>query len=149
MEYDTRCANCKERPVINDTPFARSNLYVVHKCSGVAVRVSKRILQLSTFVKADINDAMQQVDTWINRLNGRIDGVPLLITAYLVVAQLQRERLLIMEHILNDDKAAILVLTSFKFWTTGFILIPLSLSQLRDTYANTKLLAAIRTLEHQ
>ena len=58
------------------------------------------------FVAAHVDNAMGVVNTWVYRFDGRIDGVAFLVASNHVVAHLQGNDLLVVEHVLDDDKCA-------------------------------------------
>ena len=55
-------------------------------------------------VEADIDNAVQEVNAGVVGLNGRGDGVTLLVAANGVVAHVKRQLLLVVEDILNDKE---------------------------------------------
>ena len=72
----------------------------------VAVVVGQRVAQLSLLVTADIDGAVVQVDTGVDSFERGVDGVALLIAPNDVVAHLQGDDLLVVEHVFDDDNRA-------------------------------------------
>ena len=92
--------------MLNDPPFGRENLHIIYEGAGIAIVVTQHIFQLSMLVAADSKRAVVQVHTGINGLDGGIDGIPFLITSNDIIAQLEWQHLLVVEHVLYDNNTA-------------------------------------------
>ena len=97
-------------------------------------------------VAADVDDAMGDVNAWVDGLNGTIDAAVFLVTSNDVVAHAQWDDLLEVEHIFDDYNRAAAVNIGL---LVGVHVVALGVAKLRDTNANAKLLSAIGTLKDQ
>ena len=148
---DACSADGEERAVADDTTFTLFNLLVVDKCARIAVVVAERIAQPPMLVAADVDGAMVQVHAGVDRLERCVDGIALLVAPNDVVAHLQRQHLLVVENVLNDNdgtEGLIGRLAAIVGVQRGILLLQGAL-QLRYTQTDTKRLAAVRTLENE
>ena len=143
---DAGGTNGEEGSVVDDASFAITENLIVDKCSGVARTVAKHIFQLASLVAADVDDAMGDVNTGVHRFDGAVDTAVFLITTDDVVAHAQRDDLLEVEDVLDDDNRAAAVGIGLLVWVH---VVALGVAKLRDTDANAELLSAIGTLKHQ
>ena len=88
---------------------------------------------------------MEHVNTGIHRFNGRVGLAAFHIPAYRVVTHFERNNLLEMEDILDDDDGAVCVVITMLVESLLF----LSVAKLRDPHTNTELLMAVRAFEDQ
>ena len=97
-------------------------------------------------VATDVDDAMGDINTWVDSFNGTVDAAVFLVTANDVVSHAQRDDLLEVEHVFDDDNRAAAVNIGL---LVGVHVVALGVAKLRDTDANAELLTAIGTLKHQ
>ena len=97
-------------------------------------------------VAADVDDAMGDVNAWVDGFDGTIDATVFLVTSNDVVAHAQWDDLLEVEHVFDDDNRAAAVNIGL---LVGVHVVALGVAKLRDTDANAELLSAIGTLKHQ
>lgn len=97
-------------------------------------------------VAADVDDAMGDVNAWVDGFDGTIDAAVFLVTSNDVVAHAQWDDLLEVEHVFDDDNRAAAVNIGL---LVGVHVVALGVVKLRDTDANAELLTAIGTLKHQ
>ena len=108
---DAGGADGEEGAVFDDATLALFDFHVVDEGAGVAVVVGQGIAQLSALVAADVDSAVVEVDAGVNGLEGGVDGVAFLVAADNVVAHLQGNDLLVVEHVLDDDDGTEVYLT--------------------------------------
>jgi hypothetical protein len=78
--------------------------HIAYERAGIAVIIDEGITQTASFVVADINGAMVQIDAGVNGLEGAVGGIAFLITAYDIIAHVQGKDLLVMKNILDNDE---------------------------------------------
>ena len=108
FQDDAGGAEGEESAIINEAAFAWCQFHIVDEGTSIAVVVAKGIAQTSFLVATHSERAMVEVDAGINSLEGGVDGVAFLIAAYDVVAHLQGNGLLIVEHVFDDRDATVL-----------------------------------------
>ena len=109
--------------------------HVVDESTRVAVVIAERVAQLAFLVATGGDGAVVQVYTGVNGFEGRVDDIAFLLAPDGVVAHTQRDDLLIVEYVLNDDNTADMGSFVFLcFWGT-------------DAYA--ELLSAVGALKYQ
>ena len=138
----------EEGAVFDDAALALRQFHVVDESSGIAVVIAQGIAQVAPFVAAYGDGAMVQVDAGVDGLEWGVDGIALLIAANHVVAHLEGDDLLVVEHVLNDDDAAKCRL-GYLLTGVGFVLLFLGVTQFGYADADAKLLAAVWALEYQ
>ena len=151
-EDDAGGTDGEERPVLDDASFTLSDLYVVDESARITVVVLQRVAQTAFLVATDGDGAVVQIDAGVDGLEGCVDGVPLLVTSDDVIAHVQRNNLLVVEHILDDDNASagcLLGRTLAGVVAQLGILLLLGIAQLGDANADSKLLSALVALKHQ
>lgn len=100
-------------------------------------------------VMANIDGTMSEVDAGVDRLDGSVDWISLLVASNDVVAHLQGNDLLEVEHVLDDDNTAKRMVVGRLLSIKRCRLLLLRLTQFGNTDTNAKLLATLRTLEHE
>ena len=147
MQDDARGTKGEEGAVLNDATLAGLQFYVAYKGSRIAVVVAERIAQCATLVTRHGDGTVVEVDAGVHRFKSCIDGVALLVASYHIVAHLQGNNLLIVEHVLNDDDAAAGTVGQWLLTISVFFF--LCLAELAHPDADTKLLTTLVALEYQ
>ena len=135
----------EEGTVSDEATLLGREFDIIDKGTGIAVVVFQGVFQFASFVTTDGDRAMVQIDAGINRLEGAVGRVALLVASYHIVAHTQRDDLLVMKGIFDDDNRT----------TTGLvgllvgIFIFLAVAQFTHTDTDAKLLTAVRTLEDE
>ena len=144
-EDDAGGADSEECAVGDDAALTGCELDVVDEGAGVAVVVFQGVAQTAVFVTADGDGAVVEIDAGIDGLERGVDGVALLVAADDVVAHAERNDLLVVEHVLDDDDGA----TALFVGLFVGVLVFLAVAELADADADGELLAAVGTLEHE
>ena len=103
MQDDAGSTKGKECTILDDATLAGLQLYITHKGAGIAVVVAERIAQVATLVTRNGDGAVVEVNAGVNSLESGIDGIALLVAANDIVAHLQGNDLLVVEHVFDND----------------------------------------------
>lgn len=106
MEDDAGGSDGEKGTIGDDAAFAGWNLDVIDEGARIAVGIAKDIAQMTVFVAAHVQDAVEQIHAGVDSLNGGVDGIAFLIAPNGVVAHAEWKLLLEMEHVLNDSEVA-------------------------------------------
>lgn len=139
------CTDGEECPIFNDASFPVTQDDVVHEGSGIAGPIAEHILQSAFLVPFHAHHAMGHVYTGVYGLEGAVNLVALHIAADDVVAHLERQVLLVVEHILYHGQVAVAMVGNVLVWIVLF----LGIFQLRYPNADAELLATFRALKYQ
>ena len=104
---DDRCGpDGEDCAVGDDAAFAVAKDYVVDESAGVARTVAQDVFQVALLVAAYVDDAVGEVYRRVVGLDRSVDAACLMVAAYHVVAHTQRQLLLEVENILDDNDAS-------------------------------------------
>lgn len=142
---DAGGADGKESAISDNSALSGGKLDVVNERTGVAIVIFQRVTQLSTFVAANSDGAVVQVDAGVNSLERCADGVALLMATDDIVAHAEWDDLFVVEHVLDDHDGA----AALGIGLLVGVLVFLTVSQFTDADADGELLAAVRALEHE
>jgi len=119
---------------------------VVHvEGAGVAGCIAQDVLQVASLVALHADDAVLGVDAGVDGVDGAVDVAAQHLATEDVVAHVEGDDLLVVEHVLYDYNAALLF--GVLLFVEDFLL--LGGTQLAYTNAYGKLLAAVVALEYQ
>ncbi len=134
-----------EEVAVFDTPtFTVIEFYIIDEGACVAVVVFQSVAKGASFVAADGNRTVIQIDAGINGLEGAVGWIALLIAADDVIAHTQGNDLFEVEDVFDDhDRTA-----AFLIGLLVGILVFLTLTEFADTNTDAELFATIRAFEH-
>ena len=107
FQNDACSTNSKESATLYDAPLAWWYLDILNEGASIAVVIAKNILQTSLLVAAHVDGTVVQVNAGVNGFKRCVNGVALLVPSYHVIAYLQGDDLLIVEHVFDDHDAAV------------------------------------------
>ena len=143
-EDDAGGSEGEKSAVFDNATLAGIEFDIVDEGACVAVVVFQGVAKSASFVAADGNRTVIQVDAGINGLEGAVGWIALLIAADDVIAHTQGDDLFEVENVLDDhDRPA-----AFLIGLLVGILVFLTLTEFADTNTDAELLATIRAFEH-
>ena len=143
-EDDAGGSEGEKSAVFDNATLARIEFDIVDESACVAVVVFQGVAKGASFVAADGNRTVIQVDAGVNGLEGAVGRIALLIAANDVIAHTQGNDLFEVEDVFDDhDRPA-----AFLIGLLVGILVFLTLTEFADTNTDAELFATIRAFEH-
>ncbi len=106
LQYDACRSDSEEGSVLDHPLFPVSEDLVIDEGAGIAGTVPEDIFKVAPLVTADVEGAVVDVDARVVGLDGSVCLAALHVSANHVVTHLQRDDLLVVEHVLNDNYRA-------------------------------------------
>lgn len=144
-EDDAGGSEGEEGAVFDNPTFTGIEFYIVDEGACVAVVVFQGVAKSTSFVAANGDGAVIQVDAGINGLKGAVGWIAFLIATNDIVAHMKGNDLFEMEDILDDHDGT----AAFFIGLFVRILVFLTLTEFADAYTDAELLATIRAFEDQ